>query len=395
MSREFFGIEKGLDIYAENGDVLARVLTGTAAPDGLLDQAASPIGSLYLRSGTGELYQKIANAGNASDWVLNGASSASIGLWRSEKIQALTNDIVSVGVRDLVASPFADDDAPLMTAANFTVGDFIISDADGTPVLLEVTAVSAPNVTFAAPATAPALATNDTFIANNYLPDSPGTQEGKAIANFNGSIMIKLGDIDWDFATGINISTGYTPTNGTVSSADSVESAIEKLDANQQDLTTLSGLGQGSVDNGLFAGNIITDNVDTKTALSELETAVELKEDKNVVSTTVPVSTPTVIDTVLVDAVQAFEYELVCHDIVNPDRVKIVKIEAIHNGHAGADALSVKDKIFAKMHIGNVNLQVDVILSGAGAAQTMGLQITTNEASGIKIEARRTDVAAL
>ena len=193
MSRDFFGIEKGLDIYGVNDNLYVRILTGTAAPDGLGDQAAAPIGSLYVRSGTGELYQKILNNGNSADWELNGAAAASIGKWRPEKVVVVTNDTVSIGTRDLSASPFADDGSPLITAADFSVGDHIIADADGSPSILVVTAVSSPNVTFAA-ATYPLVA-EDTFIAINYLPD-PAAGENRAIVNYNGAVIVKLSDID-------------------------------------------------------------------------------------------------------------------------------------------------------------------------------------------------------
>jgi hypothetical protein len=280
MSRQFFGVEKGLSIFAENGtDNLVRLLSGTAAPDGLGDQASSPIGSLYIRSGTGELYQKIANAGNSSDWQLNGSSSAVIGKWRNERVVAVTNDTVSIGSRNLSTTPFSDDESPLLTAADFVVGDHIIADADGSPVLLRVSAVSAPSVTFAAAVTA--LATDDTFVAVNYLPDSPGAQEGSAIVNYNGSAILKLADINWNFADGINMAAGYTAQNGSVSSADTVNSAIEKLDGNQQDLITLSGVAQGAVNLGTFAGSTIPDNQTNKQAFQALESAHE-EVDQNV-----------------------------------------------------------------------------------------------------------------
>lgn len=280
MSRQFFGVEKGLALYAENGlDNLVRLISGTAAPDGLGDQGSSPIGSLYIRSGTGELYQKIANAGNSSDWQLNGASSAVIGKWRNEKVVAVTNDTVSIGVRNLTTTPFSDDEGTLLTAASFVVGNHIIADADGTPVLLRVSAVSSPNVTFAAAVTA--LAADDTFVADNYLPDSPDAQEGAAIVNYNGTVIVKLADINFNFADGINMAAGYAAVNGSISSADTVNSAIEKLDGNQQDFTTLSGVSQGAVNLGTFAGSTIPDNQTTKQALQSLESAHE-EVDQNV-----------------------------------------------------------------------------------------------------------------
>jgi len=216
MSRENYGIEKALRIYKTNDDSdHIDLLFGSAAPGGDTgEQDAAAIGSIYLRANgvSSTIYQKIANGGSTADWQENGASSASIGVFRGEKVRAVTNDTVTAGVaRDLVANPFADDEGTKLVAADFALGEFIIADADGTPVLLEVTAISAPSVTFSTPASAPVLAESDSFIVNNYLPDSPDAQEGAAIAQYNGSIMIKLGDVDWNFADGIGLAAGYTP----------------------------------------------------------------------------------------------------------------------------------------------------------------------------------------
>jgi len=71
MARDLFSVDKGYRIDEVNGSTLVEILSATAAPTGTGDQASAPIGSLYIRSGTGELYQKIANAGSPADWELN------------------------------------------------------------------------------------------------------------------------------------------------------------------------------------------------------------------------------------------------------------------------------------------------------------------------------------
>ena len=282
MSRENFGVERGLDLFDENGELRVAVLGGTALPGGDGGpQDEAPVGSLYLRSnGTAStLFQKVLTNNNNADWVENGSSSAVIGVWRQEKVRAITNDTVTAGVaRDLVANPFADDEVPLLTAADFAVGEFLIADADGTPVLLEVTDVSAPNVTFSTPSVAPPLAENDTFITPNYLPDSPGTQEGQAIANYNGSVILKIADIDFQFATGIELSAGYTAgagDAGSPASCDSVEAAIIKLDGNDQAQDLVLGTARGDTTLPNFSGSTIPDGASVVSALQALETAGE------------------------------------------------------------------------------------------------------------------------
>jgi len=147
MGRVLHGIEKGLRLYAENGqDPAIDIIFGADAPDGLGDQLAAPIGSLYIRQ-DGELYQKIASVGEPEDYQLNAAAAASLLL-----------------------------------------------------------------------------------------------------------------------------SAGYTPVNGDPATGDSFEEAIEKLDGNQKDLITLSGVAQGAENLGAFTGDIISDDQTVKAALQDLET---------------------------------------------------------------------------------------------------------------------------
>lgn len=281
MARQPYGIEKAIRLYIENTDNAVDFLVGSAAPDGVSNgQDTAAIGSLYIRFGTGELYQKTANVGAAGDWELFGG--AEVGKWRGEKLRVVTNDTVTPGVaRDLTASPFADDEGTQLDSNDFTVGEFGIFDADGTPVLLEVTNVSAPNVTFSTPSEAPVLSEGDTFITPNHLPDTPADQEGQAIVNYNGSVMVKVGDIDWNFADGISLAAGYAANSGDVTPSDSVQSALQKIDGNNDAQDTLLGTSQGDTDLGTFSGNTIADNSTVKSALQQIETAHE-ETDQNV-----------------------------------------------------------------------------------------------------------------
>jgi len=278
MSRDLFELELGVKITDENGDNGISLLQGTAVPDGVSNkQDEALIGSAYFRQGTAELYLKKANAGAPADWELQGG--ATIGTWRPEKVRAVTGDTgVTPGVaRNLTTTPFSDDEGTQLTAADFTVGEFAIINE----VLLEVTNVAAPNVTFSTPGSADPLAEGDTFVAINYLPDSPGDQEGQAIVTFNGTNHVKIADVDWNFADGINLAAAYTPASGDITSADTVQSAIEKLDGNNDAQDSVLGTAQGDTDLGTFAGSTISDNVSVKVALGELESAHE-EVDANV-----------------------------------------------------------------------------------------------------------------
>lgn len=281
MARDLFSAEKGFRIYAENSQSsFVDFLFGSGVPGGDTGaQDAAPVGSLYLRT-DGTLYSKIGTANSTADWLLNGSSSAVIGKWRAENVDVVTNDTVSVGTRDIAVNPFADDDGAI-GAADLTVGHYVIADADGTPVLLKITAISGDDVTFAAAETA--LVAEDSFITKYFLPD-PASLENRALVNYNGTTIVKLSDVDWSFATGINLSSGYSASSGNVTAGDSVEAAIQKLDGVNDAQDTLLGTSQGATDLGTFTGSTIADNVAVKPALQALETAVETKASTTVVN---------------------------------------------------------------------------------------------------------------
>jgi hypothetical protein len=374
MARDLFNVELGYGIFNENGDTLqAAIITGSAVPDGTSGkQGDAPIGSLYLRSGTGQLYQKIANAGNAADWELNGASSVGIGTFRGEQVVLVTDDTQGAGTRDVVANPFSDDDGTAVPLSEYVVGRYIISDADGTPALLEITNVVGDDVTFAA--ATPALNNQDTFTTRFYLPDSPDSQEGQAIVQYNGSIIVKIGDIDWNFADGISINTGYTPASGDISSSDTVQSAIEKLDGNNDAQDTLLGTAQGDTDLGIFANDTISPNSSVKDALQELEIAVE-----GTPSEQTGVSSATVLDSVLVDDFRSAAWLVTAFDEANPADVRSAIVHGANNGTSSADATNTDDNVSSILQSGVFNTQIAVILSGAGASQEMQLQVNSSE----------------
>lgn len=432
MSRQRYGVEKGFNISLENSDIEVAWIAGTAAPDGLGEQAAATIGSIYQRINTGELYQKKTNVGDATDWVIF-ATGTTVTRWRPELVDVLTNDTQGAGVRDVVASPFSDDDGTTLLPADFIVGHYILEDADGTPSLLEITNVSGDNVTFAA---ATALVDGDAFIAKNYLPDADG-QENQAIVVFSDAIMVKIADVDWNFATGISLSNAFVnTTNGTVTSADTVESGMEKLSGNQLDLTTLTGVAQGSTDLGTFTGATIPGAQTIKQAFQAVETAHE-EVDQNVddlitlsgvaenatnqgtmsggdiltdastenalfleidgeltrqrgKTSAAGVTTIATIDSVLVDNVANAQWQITVEQQSAPANKKHFSVFAGHNGHVAADATAVDDDVSKILKQGaSFNASVSVDINGAAGAQVMRLRAASTEPGGINIYAKR------
>lgn len=434
MARQLFGLEKGIRLFAENGAAGVDVIFGAGAPGGDSGaQDAAPVGSLYQRT-DGTLYQKKASANAAADWVRLATLDDIYNLaWRTEKVIAATGDAApsSGATIDLSSAPFGDDEGTQLAGADFAVDTYIIFGVGGTPKLMRVSNVAGDVITVVD--AADPLSANDTFVCQNYLPDTPADQEASAIVHFNGTAVIKLSDFNWAIATGINLSGGYSGSgaNANPAGGDSVETAIEKLDANQRDLVTLSGVALGAGDLGTFTGDIIADNSTVKAALQALET--ELVDTRDNVDDLITLSgvaenatdlgtftggvipdnstikgalqaletaqegrtqaagvtTATTLDSVLVDDVLGVEWEVHMREDATPANVRVEKIRALHNGHAGADANAVDDSSYGVIKLGsNFNAEVSVDLNGTGAAQELRLRVESSTA-GVTFTARR------
>lgn len=392
--RRFFQIEKGLRVFKENSDTeFFDLIFGSSIPGGDAgEQDSAPIGSLYVRqNGTASaLFQKIANTGATSDWK-SASSQITIGSFRKEKVRAVTNDTVTAdAARNLSTTPFADDEGTQLAAGDFNVGEFIIADADGSPILLEVTDVSAPSVTFSTPDANlnPALNENDTFMAINYLPDSPDNQEGQAIVQYNGATMSKIGDVNWDFADGINLLQTIVDRNGAIAGGDTVQVALEKLEGDVKDVHDALDIARGAVDFGVFTGDLIADNLGAKAIFQRIEDLLE--QLKGVQST--GVTTAAVIDSVNVDQVKSVLWLVHAEEDAAEQRKKALLFHATHDGESGTDATDTDDAEFGILKMnGNLNLTVSTTLTGAGVSQEMNLVVASTTA-GVTVTARRITV---
>ena len=366
MSRQFYGVEKGLDVYAENGDLQARLLTSTAAPVGTGDQDTAPIGSVLLRTDDGSFYQKKTDTTSAGDWVLNGSSTATIGNWRPERVDANTGQVLIAGATNPTTWSDNDDGT---TFSSFTIGNYVL---DGNCALWEITAIATPNITLVAASTAPA--TDDMFAVKFNMPD-PAGQENQAIIVFDGTSCIKVADVDFAVATGIVLSAGYTPATGNPIPGDTVEAAIQKVDGNNDNQDTLIGTSQGDTNLGVFPGDLITDNTTVKGALTELEDAAE-----GFPEIATGVTAPVVLDAVLVDDFRSCAWLVTAFDENSLTDAQSQIIHGINDGTASADASNVRDDVSSKIRVnGNFNFDVEIVLNGSGAAQEMRLQVDTTE----------------
>jgi len=378
MARELFGIEQGVHLLSENSDTGVMLLFGSAEPGsiGTFDDDAE-VGSAFFRT-NGSFYIKDTAGTGTDKWVRQANADDLLNVtWRSELVRAATNEALVAGSTD--PTGWADNEQGLADT-DFAIGEYVIGDVDGTPALFEVTAISSPNITLAA--AGDALADGDTFVVRNYLPDSPAAQEGQAIVTYNGSAIIKLGDVNWDLATGINISSGYTPGAGDVGVSDTVESAIEKLDGNQDNVISILGIdAQTLSDFGTFTGTILTDNSDAKSLFQELETYVEALVTLTSVSQAA-VTTAVTLDSVLVDDVACAKWLVTVELDSDATRKRHLVIFAGHDGHAAADAVNVDDTVASKLNLGaNFTYRVSVDLNGTGASQEMRLRVSAGAAA--------------
>ena len=379
MARDLHRIELGVQLTGENNQTGPSLLHGSAAPGGDTGpQDAAALGSVFMRS-NGSVYKKAGSANSTADWTPLGDVTIDELSWRNEKVRAATIDTLAAGNYD--PTTWSDNESAL-DHTDFSVGQYVIGDADGTPALFEVTAVGvgtgSDEITLAA--ASQAIAANDTFVVQSYLPDSPAGQEGQAIVHSpDGSSLVKIADVNWELATGINISSSYAAANGSISNADTVESAIEKLDGNQQDIQSASGLSQGDTTYGTFAGSSLADSQTSKALFQRVETLLE--QMRGVQAT--GITTAAQVDAVPVASVKACKWLVEVFEEATPANRQALEVFALNDGSTGVD-----DTVYSKLKLGaNFNLSISVDINGGN----MRLMAASTSA-GVTVTARRIEV---
>lgn len=395
MAVDFFTIEKGLEMVQENSSLGVKMLFGNGAPGGEAVTDVASLGSVFQRmDNNGEFYRKKTAGSGADKWkrMADEDDILSIG-FRNEKVVAATGDVAPAegGTIDLSSAPFGDDEAPLLAGSDFVVGDYVIFGVGGTPVLAKISNIAVDVLTFTYVGVDP-LVDNNRFVCRHYLPDSPDSQEKSALIYYTGVDIEKLGDINWDFADGINTSAGYLAATGNPVAGDDVELMLEKIDGNIDSIDLRDGLAQGATHYGTFTGGLLSDNVSAKVLFQELETEVESITDAlGVRSSATNVTSAITLDSILVDDFVGAEWMVVFSLDSNPAQRQSVKITSIHDGTAAADASSVDYDKYAINKLGSsFNNSISIDVSGAGAAQIMRLRVSASAA--ISVSAYRTDV---
>ena len=196
----------------------------------------------------------------------------------------------------------------------------------------------------------------------------------------------------------------YSSTN-IVTASVNLETAIGELDAamgnqtyTEDNIVTDNETFTASIDaidiaigNRTYTeDNFVTDGQTITASIDALDIALGDAAPKTSVAT--GVTTATTVDTVLVDEVQAVKWFVAVFDEGDTDQKQAVEVYAVHDGTATGDATTADWNVTSKLKLnGNITgLQYEVVLSGTGAAQTLGLQITSTDT--VTVNATRIDV---
>lgn len=300
--------------------------------------------------------------------------------WR-DYVKAATADAdLNAAANDTALStllPFSDDDDGFVDAiGEWADGDYILSlgatdklfvvyDDAGT---LRVTTVGFD-----------ALASGDTFMVRYYLPD-PSGGENTAIVNYNGTDLVKVADVDWQLATGINLSGSYAATGGDVAANDTVEAAIAKIDGNVDDVEDALGVAQGDVNMGVYTGNILTDNQSAKANIQELSDAIEA--GGITVTVNGVTATLTQIDAVPIANADVVVWKVKAIGVTTSTQRWYGEVHAIHDGTTVVDSAIVPVLRLGSPKL-DVNADVDV------NAGNMRLMMSTDTTGGANFTAVR------
>lgn len=303
--------------------------------------------------------------------------------WRALTLGTTADAGLNAAANDTALStllPFSDDDDTTLPIGAFSDGDLLLSqNLSGTDKILRVwddggtLKVTAVGVDV--------LADGDTFISKHYLPD-PSGGENSAIVTYNGTDLVKIADVDWQLATGINLSTGYSAaaTAAAVAGGDTVEAAIGKLDKDQADIRSTTGTSQGDTTMGAYTGEVLTDTQDAKANIQELSDAIE---SGGIVKTAAGVTTtPTQLDAVALANADVVIWEVKAIGITSGLQRWAGTVHAMHDGVALIDAT-----IVPVLRLGTPKLDADINVDINGG--NMRLMVDTDTTGGANFTAVR------
>jgi len=156
-----------------------------------------------------------------------------------------------------------------------------------------------------------------------------------------------------------------------------------------ESIYTSLGIAFGDEDLGTFTGGVVTDDSTLKPIIQELSDAIEAISGGQNGTTAIDAATPTVVGEFLVDSKNLIEWECFCYDTATMANIEAFKVTAIHNGTPSADADAFDESVHTKLSTNKIaGLSFTTKLTGTGAAQTIGLEISATAA--ITVVLRRT-----
>jgi hypothetical protein len=225
------------------------------------------------------------------------------------------------------------------------------------------------------------LANDDTFVADSYLPDI-AAQEGKAIVNYNGAVIVKIADIDWAIATAISLSGSYAASAGNPVAGDSVEAALAKIDGNVDAVNSSMGLAQGASDFGSWstaAALLLAASSNSKALFQRIGDL--LGQLRGVQVTTI--TTAVAVDSVPVASVKSVLWLLEVFEEATPTNRQSMMVYAANDGSTNSD-----NTVFAKLKNGSAfNLTTSVDINSGNMRLMVG-----SSSAGVTATARRIEV---
>lgn len=348
---------------------------------------------------TNQNYVNIANSIMTNLSNLDGqVQSLTTGVnWYSPSPFVITDDAdlraASNGTALSTLLPFSDDEGGQLVIGDFNVDDLLVSRNNGSTHkifkvyddggTLKITTVGVTQ-----------LSVGHTFFVRHALVVVGSASEQVSAFRYNGTDITLFMQFDVETASTISLTSSYSPTNGNIVNTDTVQQAIEKLDGNQQDLQTLSGVAQGSTNLGAFTDTgkgsvasplpILGATETVKTALQTLSTFTAKERTER---TQTNITTITTVDEVLVDSVDAVKWTISAREPGNPTRVQKDVVTAIHDGHSGADASNVDydRSSILKLNTTIPGYSITVDLNGTTTSQVMRLRVESTNAVDVKV----------
>lgn len=235
---------------------------------------------------------------------------------------------------------FSDDDVPALAIGDFSDGDYILSrNNSGTCKLYKVYDDAGTLKVTVSGVTQPA--EGSMYGCRYDLIESPNSKENGAGYLLTNGNLNRVFSFNWALATGIALSTGYTPASGNPAVADTVEAAIQKIDGNVDNVNSQVGRGQSDTHMGTYTGDLLNDNESAKQNIQQLEARCE-ELGKELTGTLSSGSLQTV-DTIALSGTHRYKWEIMTWETATPANAYGCDISCMAN--TGGNSNPTRDNI--------------------------------------------------